>query len=168
MMETLAELPFIGDQVVCLSHEPGARSGTRSSARQTKSRRASDRTSLQAPADLVHASRRSWRSDSLSCRAARVGKPCQRRPVCRHDFCFAAAILPNLGGISTPQYCQRFPSISAPCGVMWRYTRQTYPYFADHNASQRCARDEPDASRTHRSSCRLTIWRCPGFCASPA
>src|SRR5215471_13180113 len=23
MMETLAELPFIGDQVVCLSHEPG-------------------------------------------------------------------------------------------------------------------------------------------------
>jgi len=23
MRETLAELPFIGDQVVCLSHEPG-------------------------------------------------------------------------------------------------------------------------------------------------
>jgi hypothetical protein len=23
MMETLAELPFTGDQVVCLSHEPG-------------------------------------------------------------------------------------------------------------------------------------------------
>jgi hypothetical protein len=23
MMETPAELPFIGDQVVCLSHEPG-------------------------------------------------------------------------------------------------------------------------------------------------
>ena len=23
MMETLAELPFIWDQVVCLSHEPG-------------------------------------------------------------------------------------------------------------------------------------------------
>jgi hypothetical protein len=23
MIETLAELPFIGDQVVCLSHEPG-------------------------------------------------------------------------------------------------------------------------------------------------
>ena len=26
-METLAELPFIGDQVVCLSHDQGARSG---------------------------------------------------------------------------------------------------------------------------------------------
>ena len=30
MVEKLAELPLIGDQVVCLSHEPDARSGTRS------------------------------------------------------------------------------------------------------------------------------------------
>jgi hypothetical protein len=29
MMETLAELPFIGDQVVCLSHEPGRPRRTR-------------------------------------------------------------------------------------------------------------------------------------------
>jgi hypothetical protein len=27
MVETLAELPFIGDQVVCLSHDQAARSG---------------------------------------------------------------------------------------------------------------------------------------------
>ena len=27
IVETLAELPFIGDQVVCLSHDQGARSG---------------------------------------------------------------------------------------------------------------------------------------------
>src|SRR5262249_28276005 len=27
MLETLAELPFIGDQVVCLSHDQAARSG---------------------------------------------------------------------------------------------------------------------------------------------
>jgi hypothetical protein len=31
MMETLAELPFIGDQVVCLSHDQAAPSGTRQS-----------------------------------------------------------------------------------------------------------------------------------------
>jgi hypothetical protein len=28
MVETRAELPFIGDQVVCLSHDQAARSGT--------------------------------------------------------------------------------------------------------------------------------------------
>jgi len=28
MVETLAELPFIGGQVVCLSHDQAARSGT--------------------------------------------------------------------------------------------------------------------------------------------
>jgi hypothetical protein len=28
MVETLAELPFIGDQIVCLSHDQAARSGT--------------------------------------------------------------------------------------------------------------------------------------------
>ena len=31
MMETLAELPFFGDQVVCLSHDQAAPSGTRQS-----------------------------------------------------------------------------------------------------------------------------------------
>ena len=30
-METLAELPFFGDQVVCLSHDQAAPSGTRQS-----------------------------------------------------------------------------------------------------------------------------------------
>ena len=33
MVETLAELPFIGDQVVCLSHNQVARSGPRKEAR---------------------------------------------------------------------------------------------------------------------------------------
>jgi hypothetical protein len=31
MVETPAELPFIGDQVVCLSHDQAARSGPRRS-----------------------------------------------------------------------------------------------------------------------------------------
>ena len=31
IIETLAELPFIGDQVVCLSHDQAAPSGTRQS-----------------------------------------------------------------------------------------------------------------------------------------
>jgi len=33
MVETPAELPFIGDQVVCLSHNQAARSGPRKEAR---------------------------------------------------------------------------------------------------------------------------------------
>jgi len=33
MGETLAELPFIGDQVVCLSHDQAARSGSATPSR---------------------------------------------------------------------------------------------------------------------------------------
>ena len=34
MVETLAELPFIGDEVVCLSHDRAARSGPAGSGRE--------------------------------------------------------------------------------------------------------------------------------------
>jgi hypothetical protein len=38
MGETPAELPFIGDQVVCLSHDQAARSGVRKEARPPRLR----------------------------------------------------------------------------------------------------------------------------------
>jgi hypothetical protein len=39
MMETLAELPLTGDQVVCLSREPAARSGTPEGREKTQNER---------------------------------------------------------------------------------------------------------------------------------
>jgi len=33
MVETLAELPFIGDQVVCLSHDQAARASSKENSR---------------------------------------------------------------------------------------------------------------------------------------
>src|ERR1700751_1492713 len=52
MAETRAELPFIGDQVVCLSHDQAARSGPRKEAPVFDARRAPS-TSMRSLAQAL-------------------------------------------------------------------------------------------------------------------
>jgi hypothetical protein len=72
MGETRAELPFIGDQVVCLSHNQAARSGPRKEARERWGRESSPvEESAGAGGAIVEAASR---------RVTRLGGVLARRP----------------------------------------------------------------------------------------
>ena len=83
MVETRAELPFIGDQVVCLSHDQAARSGPRKEARSRgrvgrHARHEKPRPPLSSPGfKLLHSGMATARTEaSLASRSLRSDTVC--------------------------------------------------------------------------------------------
>jgi hypothetical protein len=107
MVETRAELPFIGDQIVCLSHDQAARSGPAAAQRDTQLRRLEKR--LRYPGDLdVGPPPRHLKSHLAS-----VAFPACPRRAARRQFRARARDVGTASPMTKPRLARspRFPAI---------------------------------------------------------